>query len=108
MKKEFVIVDQRWACGHVDTNPTLFYDRTEREAEVRAILDRGNIAVFTQGKLVKKVNKWETEPDFPDDLIAFESNGSVRSVCFLAIGYTLTEEVPESITPDCKKPEQPE
>ncbi len=70
---------------------------SKRKQQILAILERGNIAVFTAGALVKKVCEWK-ENDH-GDLIAFESNGKVKELCWESSAYTITEEEKNPIKP---------
>ena len=63
-----------------------------RKAQIKEILKRGNIVVFTCEKLVKKINCWQQDKD-TGDLVCFYTNGLSNRVCWEAPSYTVTEEV---------------
>lgn len=74
---------------------TEVYARIERrKKQIQDIILRGNVAVFTMGNIVKKVDKWNPTEQF-GDLLAFSSNGATHSVCWQAMMYELSEEVPQ-------------
>lgn len=68
-------------------------DKPSRESEIKSILLRGNIAVFTSAKgIIKKLGVWN--PNSDGDLTAYFSTGKTNLVCWEAAEYTITEEKP--------------
>lgn len=76
-----------------------------REKQIRQILDRGEIVVFTSivtGR-VKKVDRWE--PDGMNDLKAFwHSPGTVPYVCWEALEYRVSSEPRENTMQNQSQP----
>ncbi len=71
--------------------------RDERETQIREILDRGNVAKFTNpfNGVEKYVDKWE--PDEDNDLLAAFSSGEVAYVCWDSHRYDVSEVTKEEV-----------
>lgn len=67
-------------------------DSEKRLKQIKDIIDRGSVAVFTNkiNGIIKKVK--EFNPDKDGDLIAFYSSGLTNYVCPTALEYEITEE----------------